>query len=449
MWRERTRFTLAVMRPSLIGLLVTAVIAAGCSSDNASPDSSAATATTSEQAVTTVETTTTAASPESSAGSAPDSTPVPSSDPAGPVDPGMVPSSDDLPGEPLYVSALYADPAENWICRPDLLDVCDDSYPLTEVAADGSTTPEPYTVAPEPGADCFYVYPTISGDQSFNSDLVPDNEVGVTRVQAARFNQVCRLYVPVYRSVTLGGLFGSVDGEFATGWAMAYADVLDAWRSYMANDNGGRPVVILSHSQGSFHVTRLLREEIDPDPGQRAVVLSAMIAGTSFQVAPGQDVGGDTQNMPLCRTADQVGCVITYQSFRADDPPRAGALFGRPAEGTESACTNPAALGGGAGQPDSVFINGDWVSADAAVRRAITTDRVGVPGLITTECRVAGGYNYLAVTVNGDPADPRADDIPGDGTPNWGLHTVDIDIAQGSLIGLVRTQLAAYQAAQD
>jgi hypothetical protein len=449
MWRERTRFTLAVMRRSLIGLLVAAVIAAGCSSDSASPGSSALATTTPASAAITDEPATTPAPPASTGDSAPDTTGVTTTEAAGPVDPGMVPSSDDVPVEPLYVSALYADPAENWICRPDLIDACDDSYPLTEVAADGATTLEPYTVAADPPADCFYVYPTISGDQSFNSDLVPDNEIGVTRVQAARFNQVCRLYVPVYRSVTIGGLFGTVDGDFATGWEMAYADVLDAWRSYMANDNDGRPVVILSHSQGSFHVTRLLREEIDPDPDQRAVVLSAMLAGTSFQVAPGKDVGGDTQNMPLCRAADQFGCVITFQSFRADDPPRAGALFGRPGDGTESACTNPAALGGGAGQPASVFINGDWVSADAAVRSAITTDRVGVPGLITTECRVADGYNYLAVTVNGDPADPRGDDIPGDGTPNWGLHTVDIDISQESLIGLVRTQLAAYQAALD
>ena len=45
--------------------------------------------------------------------------------------------------------------------------------------------------------------------------------------------------------------------------------------------------------------------------------------------------------------------------------------------------------------------------------------------------------------------DPRADDIPGDGAPNWGLHTVDVDIAQESLIGLVRSQLAAWDAAHD
>jgi hypothetical protein len=67
-----------------------------------------------------------------------------------------------------------------------------------------------------------------------------------------------------------------------------------------------------------------------------------------------------------------------------------------------------------------------------------------VPGLITAECKVKDGYSYLAITVNADPADPRADDIPGDGAPNWGLHTVDLSITQESLIGLVRTETAAF-----
>ena len=84
-----------------------------------------------------------------------------------------------------------------------------------------------------------------------------------------------------------------------------------------------------------------------------------------------------------------------------------------------------------------MFTNPD----DAA---AITTPFIDVPGLITGECKVKDGYSYLAITVNADPADPRADDIPGDGAPNWGLHTVDLSITQESLIDLVRSQTAAF-----
>jgi hypothetical protein len=318
------------------------------------------------------------------------------------------------------------------------------------VAADGTLTVEPYQVAADPPIDCFYVYPTISEDATFNSDLVAGNEIAVAGLQAARFNQVCKVYAPMYRSVTLAGLFGRTSGDLATGMDLAYQDVLDAWRHYLANDNHGRPVVILAHSQGSFHVVRLLREEIDPKPEQRSLVVSAIIPGTSFQVAPGQDVGGDTQNMPLCRSLGQVGCIITFQSYRDNVPPLPGALFGAPQGSTASACTNPAALAGGPGLLDAAAPTGPWVFKDPADAAAITTPFIAVPGLITSECKVTPeGYSYLAITVNADPSDPRGDDIPGDGAPNWGLHTVDLTITQESLINLVREQSTAYIGLHD
>jgi hypothetical protein len=346
------------------------------------------------------------------------------------------------------VSEVYKDTA-NWICRADVADICDNPAPLTEVAADGTLTVEPYEVAVDPVLDCFYVYPTVSEDATFNSDLIPGNEIAATALQAARFNQVCKVYAPMYRSVTSGGLFGSTPGNFTEGWDLAYGDVLDAWRHYLANDNHGRPVVILAHSQGSFHVVRLLREEIDPNPEQRALIASAIIPGTSFQVAPGQDVGGDTKNMPLCRAAEQVGCVITFQSYRDSVPPEPGALFGAPQGATASACVNPAALAGGPGLLDAAAPTGSWVFTNPTDAEAITTPFMGIPGLVTGECKVKDGYSYLAITINADPADPRADDIPGDGTANWGLHTVDLSIAQETLIELVRVQTTAYLGLHD
>jgi Protein of unknown function (DUF3089) len=347
-----------------------------------------------------------------------------------------------------YISEVYKNPA-NWICRGDMADSCDNPAPLTEVAADGTLTAKPYEVAVDPPIDCFYVYGTISDDTTFNSDLTAGNEIGATDRQAARFNQVCKVYAPMYHAVTLGGLLGSIPGDFEAGWNLAYQDVLDAWRHYLANDNDGRPVVILAHSQGSFHVVRLLREEIDPKPEQRLLIASAIIPGTSFQVAPGQDVGGDTQNMPLCREVGQVGCVITFQSYRDAVPPLPGALFGAPQGSTASACVNPAALAGGPGLLQAAAPTGSWVLTDPDAAAAITTAFIDVPGLITAECKVNDGYSYLAITVNGDPADPRADDIPGDGAPNWGLHTVDLSITQETLIELVRNQATAYVGLQD
>lgn len=349
-----------------------------------------------------------------------------------------------------YESEIYGD-AANWICRGDTDDICDETYPLTLVAGDGELTTVPYEVAEAPAADCFYVYPTVSGDPSMNSDLIPDNEIFTTQQQAARFNQQCTVYAPVYRSVTSGGLTGALSGDqagdFATSWRMAYEDVRDAWRYYLANLNEGRPVVILAHSQGSFHVVTLLREEIDPSPQQRDLILSAIIAGTSFQVAKGLDVGGDTQNMPLCRTSGQTGCVITFQTYRDEVPPTPGALFGRPSPDTDSACVNPAALDGGPAVLKGAYPAGDWVFADTSEAPEISTTHTDVPGLVTGECKTtAEGYNFLAITIDADPTDERADNIPGDGAPNWGLHTVDMTIAQENLMDVVAAQIASFSA---
>ena len=59
---------------------------------------------------------------------------------------------------------------------------------------------------------------------------------------------------------------------------------------------------------------------------------------------------------------------------------------------------------------------------------------------------------YLEVTVHGDPADPRVDDITGDigvGTnvlANWGLHLIDVNLAMGNLVDIVGQQAKAYKA---
>jgi hypothetical protein len=39
------------------------------------------------------------------------------------------------------------------------------------------------------------------------------------------------------------------------------------------------------------------------------------------------------------------------------------------------------------------------------------------------------------------------DDIPGDLTPEWGLHVVDANISMGDVVDLVAQQADAYSAA--
>ena len=189
-----------------------------------------------------------------------------------------------------------------------------------------------------------------------------------------------------------------------------------------------------------------MREEIEPNPALRERLVSAVLLGGTVAVPDGQDVGGTFADIPLCRTEDQTGCAVTYQSFRATAPPPADSFFGQPRDGNGVAgCTNPTAITGGSGPADAYFRNDRAWLRGALASTPITTRWVELPGLITTQCQSKDGFDYLEVTIKTDPASPRVDTIPGDLTPQWGLHVVDFNIALGNLVDLVGAQAAAYQ----
>lgn len=366
------------------------------------------------------------------------------------------PATDPYPG---HVSPTYADPA-HWLCRPDTDDVCDRELDATSVKANGHTRVERFRPARTPKVDCFYLYPTISTDPAGNSDLVPGEtqELYVVRQQAARLGAVCRVFAPVYRSVTLTALTGTLSGNpIPFDRELAYTDVVDAWKHYVANDNQGRGVLLIGHSQGAGHLTRLVKDEIDPSPVLRARLLSAMILGSSVQVPIGADVGGDFQHVPLCRSRNDVGCVVSYASFRSTVPPPPNSLFGRPLQaGWRAACTNPAALAGGRGTLHPYLPTAGrslpilpppppppWVDPSKGVQ--VTTPFVTLPHLVEAECAERDGIVYLSLFVRGDPGDGRIDDIGGDLTPEWGMHLVDVSVAMGDLVSLAKSQGRAHR----
>jgi hypothetical protein len=349
----------------------------------------------------------------------------------------------------------------SWLCRPGRQDACAIDLTTTIVKADGSVTREEWKGDPAAPIDCFYVYPTVSTDPTPFSDMTADPaELTVIRQQFARFGSVCRQFAPLYRQVTLAGLRAAIAGG-GGGASLSngpqYDDVRDAWRYYLEHDNRGRGVVLIGHSQGSFILAELIRQEIDGKPLQSRLV-SAILPGATLSVPPGKDAGGSFQKVPLCRKPSQVGCLVTYVSFRATSPPPANTRFGKVTEpGMVAACTNPAALAGGSAALHAYFsVDGRtivslapapaWVVAE----RPIETPWVSLPGLLTAQCASNEHASFLEITVHGDPADARTDDIRGDlGVGNqiltdWGLHLVDVNLGMGNLVEIVNQQSRAW-----
>jgi hypothetical protein len=343
----------------------------------------------------------------------------------------------------------YADDAA-WICRPGRDDVCAGSLDITMVDAAGSTEVVRVPHASNAPIDCFYVYPTVSRDPTVNSDLVPaeDEEIFATVSQAARFGSVCDVYVPVYRQITIAGLFGDAELQAGVQPVDAYADVRDAFRHYLANAKAGRGFVLMGHSQGAEMVSRLIQEEIADVPALRDRLVSALVLGLPGSAFP---------DIPPCTDQGQIGCLLSYATYDAASPPPG--LFG----GGPAPCTNPAALAGGSATLHPAFVLGGHVVtggtggipfADPASAPEISTAWVGYPDFVTAECVDDGTYGYLSVAVDADPADPRTDDLARCACealfgseqlpPEWGLHHLDVSIALDDLVAVVAAQATAY-----
>jgi hypothetical protein len=211
----------------------------------------------------------------------------------------------------------------------------------------------------------------------------------------------------------------------------------------------------VGHSQGAGLLSRLIASEIDGQPALRSHLVAAYLLGGGVSVPDGKVVGGSFQHVPLCQKDDETGCVVAYSSFRSTVPPPADSLFGRSGQGGHTACVNPADLNGQPAQLHPYFlmdqVGGTLLGgasatpfADKAKDSTITTPWVTYPDFVQAQCVSKDGFTYLSLKVEGDPSDPRTDDISGDLSPQWGMHLIDANIAMGDLETLAASQAKAY-----
>jgi hypothetical protein len=335
-----------------------------------------------------------------------------------------------------------------WLCLPGRADVCSTPLATTALNPNGYGSNGPSTVAKDPPLDCFYVYPTVSRDPGLSSDLNPSEEIGAAQVQFARFAGVCRTFAPLYRQMTLGAIAAySAGGNIDAAAALAYTDVLHAWRNYITTKNNGRPYVLIGHSQGSLMLQMLIAREIETNPAVAARMKLAIIPGFNVVVPQGKLVGGTFKKTPLCSSPGQTGCVISWVSFREKNVPPTGAIFGvSDKPGTTVGCVNPAKPG----STDWVPLDSYWYTRSSlpvpggpiswSTEGPPPTPFVRTEGLVSAKCVNDGQRGYLSIRTNHKPGEKWTDRIGGEVgvmnmfLPGWGMHLSDVYESQGDLI---------------
>jgi hypothetical protein len=196
----------------------------------------------------------------------------------------------------------YSD-TQNWTALPDRKDSAD-AIPQHSNLKDGQA---------EARADVFFIHPTTFWDaRNWNGDvrnkkLNKATDRSTIREQASVYNGSCKVYAPRYRQATLYSFIDTINGNKALD--LAYVDIKAAFTYYLEHYNKGRPIIIASHSQGSWLAIRLLRDFFDTDSILRKRLIVAYIIG-------GPETDHEYVHIPPCDSAGQIGCYIGWGTFR-------------------------------------------------------------------------------------------------------------------------------------
>ncbi|MEP6861858.1 MAG: DUF3089 domain-containing protein [Deltaproteobacteria bacterium] len=318
-----------------------------------------------------------------------------------------------------------------WLCVPGHADPCARDLTTADVRPDGSRGTRQPPPAPG-GIDCFYVYPTVDDSPRVgnHTDFTDRTAIAqVTAMQAVQFRQVCDLYVPLYRQITIG-TYAHDDAWTDEGLATAYGDVAAAFETYVAA-HPDRGIVLIGHSQGAEMITRLLKDRFDRDAKLRARLVLALVIGGNLDVAVGQRTGGTFANLPTCGAAGETGCVIAYRSIRAGAPiaqPDPGYPAGR-----EQACVNPGNLTDAAAiaSLSAVYLDDHKYTTYFGLYRARCVGTPDRARMLAIE-EVPSGRK--------SPFDLNAPEL----NTTFGTHVIDVEIAEATLIELVRRAGATF-----
>ncbi len=202
-------------------------------------------------------------------------------------------------GTPDYSQLKY------WAAHPDKWDPSDSvSLPLR-------TSPS------NKDADVFFLHPTTFTDQKDADQpnakiddgfINSKTDYSSILYQASVFNGSCRIFAPRYRQAHLQMYYIKDTLKALAAFELAYQDIKSAFIYYLKTQNNGRPIIIASHSQGTTHAKRLLKEFFE-DSVLRKQLVVAYILGIPVEKSYFAE-------LPICTDSTSTGCYISWRTYR-------------------------------------------------------------------------------------------------------------------------------------
>jgi len=280
--------------------------------------------------------------------------------------------------QPPVAANAYANP-DRWIARPGMAE-----SPAQWLPA--GFTPEPAKL----DVPVFFIHPTSYLKRAHWNAPLDDADANriagmMVRAIATPFNASGQVWVPRYRQATFGA-FVTDKPEAGQALDLAYGDVSAAFDHFIASIPAGSPFVIAGHSQGGYHLKRLLADKVKGTPLAARLVAAYPIGWLVDQAADLPAMG-----LPACTAPDQTGCVLSWLSYTDDGD--ASLMIGayqrfagkRPASAPapDYLCTNP--LTGMAGGAAPASANRGTMVPDAKLAQGTVK-----PGLVGARCDAQG-----------------------------------------------------------
>ena len=295
--------------------------------------------------------------------------------------------------------------------------------------------PTGYQANPAADAELFFIHPTSFIDRSAWNMPIDNPEANwrariFIRSQASAFNDSARIWAPRYRQATFGA-FLTTQADADRALDLAYRDVAAAFDEFLKQIGPDKPIILAGHSQGSLHLTRLLRDKVAGTPLARRIV-AAYAVGWPISLETDLDALG----LPACERADQANCVLSWQSFAEPADPKqiidtydaTTGFNGQSRRGSNLLCTNPLTGTSGGAAPASGNLGTLFPNKDL-------TDATIEAGRVPARCSERG---FLLI---GEPLELGPYVLPGNN-----FHVFDYPLFWANVREDARRRLAVFQA---